>query len=366
MKKQQRFPVIICGGNGYVSGELLRLLSVHPRFSVECVTSTSHAGEQLLTHFPQLRGFLDDSTVFAPFSDLRTLFKKHKRKKIGVFLATPHGATSGLAFELTSLAKVCGTTLKFVDLSADFRFSDTERYTKIYKAVHEAPELQSKFSCSCPDLSADEPTTPHVAHPGCFTTAVTLASYPFFHEGVIEPNIFVSAVTGSSGSGRKPIAGTHHPERHSTMLAYSPLAHRHEAEMRILLGQANAKNSLSRPHEPDVDFVPHSGAFVRGIHATIQMRLKRETSAKELVKLVNDFYSHTPFVEASTQPPRLVDIAGTNRCHIGISTRGRTLVVLSAIDNMVKGSAGGGVQWMNKLFGLPAETGLMLPGLGWY
>ncbi len=112
--------------------------------------------------------------------------------------------------------------------------------------------------------------------------------------------------------------------------------------------------------------MPHSGPFVRGIHATLRMTLREALPAGELVERANRFYAHTPFVRASLELPRLTDVVGTNRCRLGIATRGRTLVVTSVIDNLVKGAAGGGVQWMNRLFDLPDDTGLNLPGLGWF
>jgi N-acetyl-gamma-glutamyl-phosphate reductase len=358
-----RIPVVVVGGNGYVSGELLRLLGMHPGFQVAAVTSTSHAGDKITNQFPHLNGVFSHDLVFEPLTQLPALFEKYRKQPIGVLLATPHGATAGLAVELLEMAKQVGASLRLVDLSADFRFEDTERYAKIYKAAHGAPILQKNFFCGIPELSPGTMNAQHVAHPGCFTTASVLAAYPFFNFNLVEDTVFVSAVTGSSGSGRKPIAGTHHPERHSNLYAYTPLAHRHEEEMKILIGRACGGK------EPEVDFVPHSGAHSRGIHATVQMRLKQPASAtlaEELVTKVNELYAHTPFVRASLTPPKLNEVAGTNRCQLGIAVRGRTLVVTSAIDNMMKGSAGGGMQWLNRLCCFPEHTGLVLPGLGWY
>jgi N-acetyl-gamma-glutamyl-phosphate reductase len=177
---------------------------------------------------------------------------------------------------------------------------------------------------------------------------------------VVEDDVFASAVTGSSGSGRTPSATTHHPERHADLRAYSPLAHRHEPEMRSLLAAANGGR------EPDVQFVPHSGPFVRGIHATVRMTLREAASAEALARIASDAYAGGTFVRAGTTPPRLTDVVGTNRARLGIATRGRTLVVTSVIDNLVKGAAGGGILWLNRLLGWPDDRGLTLPGVGWF
>jgi N-acetyl-gamma-glutamyl-phosphate reductase len=174
---------------------------------------------------------------------------------------------------------------------------------------------------------------------------------------LVDGPIFVSAVTGSSGSGRTPAANTHHPERSGNLYAYGVLAHRHEQEMRDLLAAARPGSG------PDVEFVPHSGPFVRGIHATLRLTLRRAETAERLVARVNAHYSKSPFVTASTTLPKLTEIVGTNRLRLGIATRDRTLVVTSVVDNLTKGAAGGAVQWMNRLFDLDEDTGLRLPGL---
>jgi N-acetyl-gamma-glutamyl-phosphate reductase len=184
--------------------------------------------------------------------------------------------------------------------------------------------------------------------------------YPLLAAGLCEGSIFVSAITGSSGSGRLPSETTHHPARRSNVRAYAILAHRHEFEMRRLLAPALGGGQI------DVEFVPHSGPFARGIHATVRMSLREPVSAAEAVDVLNAFYGDSSFVSASTEAPSLTEVVGTNRCRIGVATRGRTLVATSVIDNLVKGAAGGGVQWMNRLFGLDDAAGLRAPGLGWY
>jgi len=142
--------------------------------------------------------------------------------------------------------------------------------------------------------------------------------------------------------------------------AYNALAHRHEREMRGILGAA-APNG----QEPDVEFVPHSGPFVRGIHATVRMTMKSGTTAEAAARIAADAYEGSPFVRVGTSPPKLTEVVATNRVRLGIAVRGRTLVVTSVIDNLTKGAAGGGIQWMNRVLGLPESTGLLIPGPGW-
>jgi len=351
-------PVAVVGGNGYVAGEVARLLAEHPALRLVRMASTSRMGESVTATFPHLGGSRLEGLGFSSLEDVEA--DVAAGALAGVFLATPHGAAAPIAERLLAAADAAGTSVHLVDLSADFRFADPARYERVYKAPHAAPATLARFACGIPDLEAGVPAA-HVAHPGCFTTAVTLGAAPFVALGLVEPSVFASAVTGSSGSGRTPGAGTHHPERRSTLLAYSPLGHRHEPEMRLLLGR------LRGGDEPDVRFVPHSGPFVRGIHATLSMRLAPDapTDAAELIARVAAFYAHSPFVTVTAKPPALTEVVGTNRARLGLATRGRDLVVLSTLDNLVKGAAGGGVQWMNRLLGLPEDAGLRLPGLGW-
>lgn len=348
-------PVVVLGGTGYVSGELLRLLAGHPSLRVAAVVSTSHAGAPVTASFPHLAGCGLDGLVFSDASALAPLVRSGGR--LAVFAATPHGATAPLVDGQLTEAEAAGTEAHVVDLSADFRFSDPARFAAVYGSAHTAPHRLAAFSRGVPE-HVTGPVGPHAAQPGCFVTAAVLAAYPAFALGLVEPDVFVSGVTGSSGSGRTPAANTHHPERRSTLYAYAPLNHRHEAEMRSLLGVAAGS-------EPDVAFVPHSGPFVRGIHATLRLTLTTPLPTDEVYAGYRAFYAGAPFVDVAAAPPKLTDVVGTNRARIGVTARGRVLVVTCVIDNLVKGSAGGGIQWMNRLLGLPEAAGLTQPGLGY-
>jgi N-acetyl-gamma-glutamyl-phosphate reductase common form len=348
---------VVLGGTGYVAGEVLRLLAAHPAMRVVAVTSTSRVGEPVAALFPHLAGSLPAALRFEETAALGGRF--HRGEAVAVFAATPHGSTAAILDGVLTEAECAGAAVHAVDLSADFRFADPAQFEAVYGHAHGAPHRCSSFVCAVPEHHAGRPPS-HAAQPGCFTTAVALGAYPFLALGLADGDVFASAVTGSSGSGRSPAATTHHPERSGNMYAYAPLAHRHEPEMRLLLAPACGGEP------PRVEFVAHSGPFVRGIHATLRLSLSDPVPASTLVQAVNGFYRDGPFVTASVEPPKLNEVVGTNRCRIGVASRGRTAVVTVVIDNLVKGAAGGAVQWMNRLFGLEDDAGLRQPGLGWH
>jgi N-acetyl-gamma-glutamyl-phosphate reductase common form len=350
-------PVVVLGGSGYVAGELLRLLSIHPRFQATGVVSSGHAGERVATAFPHLDGSAADGLAFERFE--QACERLRPGEPVGVFAATPHGTTAELLDAFLSRAENVGAPARAVDLSADFRLRDPETFAAIYGKRHGAPSRLASFVCALPEHRRERPPS-HAAQPGCFTTATVLPVYPLLEARLCEGPVFVSAITGSSGSGRLPSTATHHPERRSNVRAYAPLTHRHEVEMRQLLAPA------AGGEPPEVEFVPHSGPFARGIHATVRLTLRERATADEAVEVLNAYYGERSFVSASTSMPSLTEVVGTNRCRIGVATRDRTLVATSVIDNLVKGAAGGGVQWMNRLFGLDDAAGLRLAGLGWY
>jgi N-acetyl-gamma-glutamyl-phosphate reductase common form len=357
MPEPDRFPIVVLGGTGYVAGELLRLLAGHPNFDVQAVASAGHAGDGVIATFPHLSGLFADTLRFEDLDGIERHFLPGV--PVGVFAATPHGTTAALLDRLLACAEQAGALVRVVDLSADFRYGDPRKFAEVYGHTHGAPQRVASFVCAVPEHYGGRPPL-HAAQPGCFTTAVTLAAYPLYALGLSEGAVFVAAVTGSSGSGRNPTANTHHPERNGNLYAYSPLAHRHEPEMRFLLAPACGGS------EPEVEFVAHSGPFVRGIHATLRLGMKDPLPAAEVAGALAGFYRDCPFVAVSPAAPKLNEVVGTNRCRLGVATRGRTVIVTSVIDNLVKGAAGGGVQWMNRLFGLQEDLGLRLPGLGWH
>jgi N-acetyl-gamma-glutamyl-phosphate reductase common form len=347
-------PAIVLGGTGYVAGELLRLLAGHPFLRPEAVLSDSQAGGTVEAAFPHLAGCYP-GLAFSGREDLARLIGEHERAAI--LCAAPHGAAAPLLDEALSAAERAGTALKVVDVSADFRFADGASYQAVYKHPHGAPDRLGEFRCAVPEHLAATPAG-HVGHPGCFVTATLLAAVPLLKLGLVEPRLSVVAVTGSTGAGRKPTDTTHHPARRSNLFAYSPLAHRHEPEMRALAAAASGM-------EAEIFFTPQSGPFARGIYATLQGRLARPMEAEEVRRALAGFYAGAPFVDVPADPPRLQDVVGTNRARLSAAVSGDHVVVFSAIDNLVKGAAGGAIQWMNRLLGFPETSGLMGPGLGW-
>lgn len=349
-------PSVVLGGSGYVAGELLRLIAGHPFLEIAAVVSESQAGEAVESSFPHLAGCFP-GLAFVNKEALGEVFRGIEKGPVAIFCAAPHGAAAGLLDGVLTAAESAGLEPRAVDLSADFRFADAAAYEKVYGHAHGAPERLASFACGLPEHLEGTPAQ-HVGHPGCFTTSVLMATVPLLKLGLIEPRVSVVATTGSTGAGRTPTATTHHPARRSNLFAYSPLRHRHEPEMRGLAAAASGV-------EPEIHFVPQAGPFARGIYATVQARLQRGMSGEEVRSALAGFYAGAPFVDILREPPRLQDVVGTNRCRLGVAVDGDHLVVFSAIDNLVKGAAGGGIQWMNRLMGFPEKAGLSVPGVGW-
>ena len=354
MNTSTRIPAIVLGGTGYVSGELLRLILGHPNFALAGVMSDSSPGELAGKSFPHLAGSLGD-TAFKSQADIGALIAHEPTS--AVFCAAPHGAAAALIDSLLKGAEAAGTKPRFVDISADFRFATAAAYEAVYKHPHGAPQRLAQFTCAVPEhLKAAK--TQHVGHPGCFSTSILLASVPLLASGWVDPLLFVSGVTGSTGSGRKPVEGTHHPTRHSDLYSYGALGHRHTPEIVAL---AKAATGI----EADYSFVPHSGPFARGIHVTVQARLKSPRDAAAVIGMLREFYAGAPFVRVLDTPPRVKDVVASNFAHLSAASNGRTVAVMSVVDNLNKGAAGGAVQWMNRLFDLPETAGLTAPAPGW-
>jgi N-acetyl-gamma-glutamyl-phosphate reductase common form len=350
----ERIPTLVLGGTGYVAGELLRLIALHPRLELRAAVSDSKPGERLAAAFPHLAPAYPE-TAFVAAAEAEELIGRLPTS--AVLAAAPHGVSAGLIDRLLACAAAAGTRPRVVDISADYRFADPEAYAAVYGHPHGAPARLLEFRCALPEHLATL-ATPHVAHPGCFATAMLLAIVPLLRLGLVEPAFYVAGVTGSTGSGRTPIDGTHHPRRHSDLYSYGALAHRHAPEV-----VAIARALTGR--EVELNFVPHSGPFARGIHATIQARLAAPLPAGELGAALAAFYSGQPFVRVLGEPVRLKDVVTSNFAHLSVSTNGRTVAVMSVVDNLTKGAAGGAVQWLNRMFGWHETTGLTAPAPGW-
>jgi N-acetyl-gamma-glutamyl-phosphate reductase common form len=355
----KQWPVIVLGGSGYVAGEMLRLVSLHPDLKLAAVGSSSQAGEPVAGAFGHLKSSFPDLR-FASLDTIDALLEPPAGTSGDHFVllsAAPHGASAALVADFLDAASSRGQKLTIVDASADFRFRQQDVFEDIYATSHAAPSLIDVFQCAVPEQlpSVD---TPHAAHPGCFATSMLLGIVPLLAAGLAGEDFCVSAVTGSTGAGRGLRETTHHPVRQSNLFAYQALAHRHTPEVRTLTRAATGRGI-------SLHFVPHSGPFARGIHATIFAKMARSATHEEVREALADYYADAPFVSVSDTPPRMKDIAGSNFAVLGSSVDEDTIVVYAVLDNLLKGAAGGCIQWVNRLLGLPDARGLSHPAAGW-
>jgi N-acetyl-gamma-glutamyl-phosphate reductase common form len=347
-------PAVVLGGTGYVAGELLRLIAGHPHFALAGVMSDSQPGEPVAKAFGHLASVFPDER-FKSQAEIEAIITREQ--STAIFSAAPHGAAAALIDALLTRSEAAQRKPRVVDISADFRYRSAEGYQAVYKHAHGAPARIAAFTCAVPE-HLRELTTAHVAHPGCFATATLLAAVPLLALNLITPELFVSAVTGSTGSGRKPGDGTHHPLRHSDLYSYSALAHRHTPEITACARAASGVDA-------QFAFVPHSGPFARGIHATLQARLRNPLDTGQLLAALRQFYAGQPFVRVIDTMPRVKEVAASNYAQLSAVSDGRTVAVMCALDNLNKGAAGGAVQWMNRLYGLDESSGLTAPAAGW-
>jgi N-acetyl-gamma-glutamyl-phosphate reductase len=345
---------VILGGTGYVAGEMARLVAGHPSLVLAASVSTSQAGRRLAATFPHLAPAVGDQR-FVTLEDALGLIAAAPHTVL--LSAAPHGESAEVIGRALDRAADAGVELTVVDASADFRFADPAAFAAVYGKPHPRPELLAKFTCAVPEHYA-KLTTAHAAQPGCFATSMLLGIVPLAAAGLVEPKFHVSAVTGSTGAGRTPRDTTHHPERQSNLFAYQPLAHRHQPEVEALAEAATGT-------AVGVGFVPHSGPFARGIHATIFASLAKSATSDDVNAALADYYGDSPFVHVGAALPRVKDVAGS--CHAALSARvdGDTVVVCSVLDNLLKGAAGGCLQWVNRILGLPETTGIAAPAPGW-
>ena len=351
---QPKIPAIVLGGTGYVAGELLRLIAAHPSIELKAILSDSQPGESVAKSFAHLAPVYPD-LKFSSLDQIKALVGSLPQSAI--ISAAPHGVAAQLIDDLLKAAEAGGTKPRVIDISADYRYSSAGAYEAVYKHAHGAPSRLAQFTCAVPE-HLDTLSTPHVAHPGCFATAVLLSSVPLLKLGLVEPRLFVAGVTGSTGSGRTPVAGTHHPQRHSDLYAYNPLSHRHTPEITAL---ARAASDVAA----EFNFIPHSGPFARGIHVTVQATATRPLKTADVVDGLKQFYAGKPFVRVTAEMPHIKDVATSNYAFLSGAANGNSVVVMCAIDNLTKGAAGGAMQWLNRVFGLEETTGLLTPAPGW-
>ncbi|MBT0159656.1 N-acetyl-gamma-glutamyl-phosphate reductase [Candidatus Bathyarchaeota archaeon A05DMB-2] len=342
----------IVGGTGYVGSELLRLLLLHPEAEVTTVTSRQSAGEYVFNVHPNLRGLTQLNFVPLDIAELQ------KNCDL-VFTATPHGGSVNL------VPKLLEAGLKVIDMSADFRLKNAADYDKWYGWKHTNPQLLKEAVYGLPEFHREEIKNARlVACPGCMATATILALAPFVKADLIEKNrVVVDVKIGSSGGGSKPTIASHHPERFGGVRPYKVAGHRHIAEIEQEL------NNLS--DEPvTVAFTPHAVNMVRGILATIHVFPKNPLATKDVWKTLRSTYEGEPFIrfvkylKGAYQLPDPKVTLGTNFCDIGfeLDPHANRLLLFSALDNMVKGASGQGVQCLNIMLGIDETTGVKSAG----
>ena len=339
----KRVRVGIFGGSGYGGSELLRILLPHPHVQITFVTANEHAGKAVSEVHRSLQGLTDLKLSTVP-ENLESLTDLDC-----AFLALPHGQAMEIAPRLPSSVKV-------IDLSGDFRLRDKSEFEQHYSREHTAMDTQADFIYGLTETNRDAISGARlISNPGCFATATLLGLAPLVASDLIEGRVVVDAKTGSSGSGAKAAANTHHPQRMNSFYAYKPFTHQHVPEVEQELRAVGNWNS-------ELVFMTHSLPVARGIFASIYVETKKPMSEEELRSVFRDFYDGSFFIRIVKGSPDINWVKTTNFCDLGFATRGRQAVVFSALDNLVKGAAGQAVQNMNLMFGLEETTGLMLIG----
>jgi N-acetyl-gamma-glutamyl-phosphate reductase len=340
--QQDKIKVGIVGGTGYTGVELLRLLALHPNVQLVSITSRNEAGQRVSDMFPSLRGFVD-----LPFSDPA---QAGLNECDVVFFATPNGIA------MQQVRALIDAGVRVIDLAADFRIKDIPTWEKWYGMSHACPDLVAEAVYGLPELNRDQIAKARlIANPGCYPTSVQLGFLPLLKAGVVdEKHLIADAKSGVSGAGRKAETHTLFAEAGDNFKAYGVAGHRHLPEISQGLAAMGGKSV-------GLTFVPHLTPLIRGIHATLYARLTKDVDVQALFE---EQYKNERFVDVlpNGSHPETRSVRGSNQCRIAVHrpAGGDTVVVLSVIDNLVKGAAGQAVQNMNIMFGLPESTALEL------
>lgn len=344
----QKINVSVIGASGYVGGELLRLLLKHPRVNLAQATSESNKGQFIKTVHPNLRPFVHKFSSIDDLSECDILF-----------LCLPHGVGVNHIDKFRSKAK------KIIDLSGDFRLNDPGDYPLWYKMDHPRPELLGEKVLGLPEIYKERiKDSKFIACPGCMSTATILALYPLVKAGVIKSDLIVTeAKTGSSASGNKPVKAGLHAERSGVMRSFAPTGHRHSAE---IIQELNIEGKKHR-----INFSATAVEAVRGILSTSHLFLKDDITEIDIWEIYRAFAKDNPFIrivkekKGNYKYPEPKLLTGTNVCEIGFEKdpHSNRLVVMSAIDNLMKGAAGQAVQCMNIACGFDEDLGLEKIGL---
>jgi len=350
MATGKQFRAAVIGGSGYGGAELIRRLLVHPDVELVRVASVDFVGEPLSAADPALEQLTD--LVFEKLPPAEAA-----RGVEVVLLGLPHTVAAKVVPDLVVIPG-----LKVIDMSGDFRLKDVAAYEKHYKHVHPCPRLMQDFVYGLPELNRERIKAARlVASPGCFATTIELALLPLARAGALAGVVHVQGITGSSGSGVAPSAGTHHPVRANNLKTYKPLEHQHVPEITEVLTQGGARDLKLR-------FVPVSAPLGRGILATAFLELPEAWTQARLDALYRDAYAGEPFVRVPRKRlPEVAAVSGSNYAEVGVvagAAEGgtRTVTVFGALDNLVKGGAGQAIENMNLLLGLDEKASLGDPG----
>ncbi len=334
---------------GYAGAELARLLYAHPEAQLTDVSGRSAAGKPLADVFPHLASY--DLTITEELGDVDF-----------VFSALPHAASA------EALAPMVRTGVPVVDISADFRLRDPQEYAQWYGQEHPAPELLSRAAYGLTELNREAVQSSRlVANPGCYPEGALLALAPAVKEGIVGPELIIDSKSGVSGAGRSVDLAYHFAEANESVSAYGLGGHRHLPEIVQELAAMWPGEEAPEPSRPRVTFTPHLVPMTRGILSTCYGSMLQGTvrSGEEARELYREFYKGEPFVRVVELPPATKQVSGSNMCLVypTVDTRTERLVVVSVIDNLVKGAAGQAVQNMNAMLGLPETTGLESPAV---
>lgn len=321
-----RIKTAIVGASGYIGGEAVRLLLGHPHLELVAVTGNESAGKRIDEIQPNLRGYTD------------LVYQREIPEAEAYVLSLPHGEAMNVVPRLKG---------KVVDLSGDFRLQDTKKFETYYKTPHKEPELLKQFAYGIPEINRGRiKESRHVAAAGCFASAAVFSLWPL--RELAAGRAIVDGKTGSSGSGIKPGDKTHHPFRATSFFAYEMFHHRHTPEIEQASGM-------------EVLFQPHSTPLVRGVFTTSYVPLEKETTSDELLAIFQKAYAGERFVRLGKGTTNVNNVKGSNFIDLGVAAEGKTAIVFAAVDNLIKGGAGQGVQCLNVMFGLPEDAGLLTP-----
>ena len=337
----------ILGATGYAGSELVRLLLQHGGVELTMLTSKSYEGQKMSEVYPALKGVCD-MVLSAPVPEVVA-----KNCDL-VFTALPHGASKEIIPQLYALG------LLVIDLSGDYRYNDQKVYEEWYNQPHSSPELLAESVYGLPELHREEiKKTRLVGNPGCYTTCSILGLAPLLAKGIVSTkHIIIDAKSGVSGAGRGLSVDYHFCECTESMKAYKVATHRHTSEIEQEL-------SLLAGSEVMLSFTPHLVPMKRGIYATIYAELETKKSKEELIALYKEYYQGEPFIRIYENGlPESNHVSGSNFVDIGLCVDERLsrVIIVSAIDNLIKGAAGQAVQNMNLLCGFPETKGLTAPG----